>query len=560
MTGTVRRQEIQAQKVAVRALKRSIGTFDRHSRRKYIRDFFADFATYVETASYDDLVVKGFRSDVVFVGDYHALPSCQQFCARLLGDLARRSNRVVLAMEMVFGRQQRVLDEYMDGTIDDDEFRRRIRYDEEWGYEWSGFREILHTARRHGVNVVGIDCDLRSEFRYIRRRDRYAARRIVEIFLHDPVAKVVVFIGESHLARDHLPLKLARELAQQQMEKRSLTIVQNVDALYWHRAEAEEDEAEVVRVEGSRYCVFNASPIAKYEAYRQTIERWKAHGDDDEIDLAPTVHRMIETILRFLEVNPDGFVVERRDGFTVRLPDVFPEVYAHDGPPFIRGMMERHGLDDERIEQVLGHLARSGSCYVPRINAIFVGSFELTHAGEEASHFVNYALRNEIYEGWNGLSQPDHDRFYTSVMEEAIGYFGSKLIDPARNHFFETDFYRYYNKDPQLVEERTGYSFADFTAIIDFILLHKRFEKEYGSRNEVPAELLAGIRSGGSRFRILTHELGYFLGQQIYDGFQRGLVDHGEIVDLYRQRWDDTSSALSAYLDWAEKLAPLNSR
>ncbi|MFQ5719510.1 MAG: ChaN family lipoprotein [Acidobacteriota bacterium] len=551
--------EIRAQKAAVRALKRSIGTFDRHGRRKYIRDFLGDFSRYTEPASYDDLVVRGFRSDVVFVGDYHALVSSQMFCARFLDDLARRSNRLVLAMEMVFGRQQRVLDEFMSGAIEDDEFRRRIRYDDEWGYEWSGFAAILATARRYGIQVVGIDSEPRSEFRLIRRRDRYAARRIAEIFLHDERAKAVVFIGESHLARNHLPLKLAQELANRQMEKRSLTIVQNIDSLYWQRAESGESSRDIVRVEGSRYCVFNASPITKYEAYRQTIERWKSQSDDDDVDLAPTVHRMIDTILRFLQIHPERRIVDRRDGLTVRLPDTYPEVYVHEGPPFIRDMMQRYGLEEERIEQVLGHLSRSGSCFVPRINAIFVGSFNLTHAGEEASHFINYALRGELYESWNGGARLEHDRFYISVMDEAIGYFGSKLIDPARNHFFETDFYRLYKKDPQVVEEKTGYSFDEFTAIIDFILLHKRFEKEYAKRDAVPAELLAGIRSRGSRFRILTHELGYFLGQQIYDGYQRGLVTHEAIVELYARRWDETSSALSAYLDWAARLAPLGS-
>ncbi len=237
--------------------------------------------------------------------------------------------------------------------------------------------------------------------------------------------------------------------------------------------------------------------------------------------------------------------------------DVFPEVYAREDGEFVQGMMQRYGLDSEQIEQVLGHLERAGSCYVPRVNAIFIGTFNLAHAGEEASHFVNSALKGELYEDWNGGPLAGHDRFYSAVMEESIGYFGSKLIDPARNHFFETDFYRYYGKDAAEVEERTGYQYEDFRTIIDFILLHKKFERDYPKRQEVPESILDGLRSRGSRFRILTHELGYFLGQQIYDGYQKGLVTHAEITALYRQRWDRPSGALSAYLDWAEKLSPL---
>ena len=43
-------------------------------------------------------------------------------------------------------------------------------------------------------------------------------------------------------------------------------------------------------------------------------------------------------------------------------------------------------------------------------------------------------------------------------MEEALAFFGSKLIDPSRNHFFETEFYRYYKKTPDEVERETSYS------------------------------------------------------------------------------------------------------
>jgi hypothetical protein len=305
--------------------------------------------------------------------------------------------------------------------------------------------------------------------------------------------------------------------------------------------------------------VFKATPLAKYESYRQVLDRWhfQSEDDDDEVDLTPTVHSMVSTLLRFLKIDRSKYVVETRDDLPVRLQDVFPEVYAHEEPAFIAGMMRRYGLDAERIEQVLGHLARSGSCYIPRINAIFVGTFDLAHAGEEASHFVNSALKGELYENWHGEEVAGHDRFYGAVMEEAIGFFGSKLVDPTRNHFFETDFYRLYAKKPEEVEAQTGYKYPEFKAIIDFILLHKKLEKDYRQRRDVPPEILAGLGSTGGRFRTLTHELGYFLGQQIYDGFHRGLVSHDEIVGLYQSRWDQPASAVSAYLDWAERLAAL---
>jgi hypothetical protein len=552
-----RQREIRAQKAAVTALRREIGLVDHNARRTYIRDFHKDFSSFQERASYDDLIVRGFRSDIIYIGDYHALPRCQEFAARFLADMIQRSSSVVLGVEMVYGRQQHILDEWLARSIEDEELLRRLRYDQEWGYDWAAYRKVMETARSAGVPVVGLDREPRTGFRLIRKRDTYASGRIAEVFARTPDAKVVVLVGESHLARRHLPGRVARALGKQQMEKRSLVIVQNIDALYWQRAEEGMDDSDVVRLDTNRYCVFNATPLAKYEAYRQVLETWRDAGGDDDVDLAPTVHSMIETLLAFLRIDGDRPIFTDHNGAKLALPDLLPEVYAGEETEFVEEMMARHGLDEESRDQILGHLARAGSCYVPRINAIFVGTFDLTHAGEEASHFVNFALRGEIYEAWETGARPAHHRFYDAVLDEAIGYFGSKLIDPARNHFFETDFYRHHGSDPREVEARTGYSYADFRAIIDFILLHKKFERDFAERNEIPPAILEGIGSRGDRQRILTHELGYFLGQQIHDGYQKGLVSHAEILALYGRRREADDEPLAEYLDWVEKLKPL---
>jgi hypothetical protein len=71
----------------------------------------------------------------------------------------------------------------------------------------------------------------------------------------------------------------------------------------------------------------------------------------------------------------------------------------------------------------------------------------------------------------------------------------------------------------------------------------------------VPAELRDGIRTRSRReFSVLTHELGYYLGQQMYDGYHQGLVDRGAIRDLYGRRFAQPGSSLSAYLDLVARL------
>lgn len=542
---------------AVARLKKEIAGVDKNSRRKYIREYNEAFRTYDALSSHDDLVLTCSRADLIYIGDYHALPAAQNFAARLLKEIASRSDSTILAMEMVFGRQQRILDRWMAGEITEEEFLRRIRYEQEWGYPWEGFREIFQVAREHGVPVFGIDCEPRNGLRFIRRRDNYAGDRIADLFERRPEAKIVVVIGESHLAPSHLPERVDRVLAERGIPKRCVTVLQNVEEIYYQLAERGREQTEVVTLGPGRFCVFNASPLAKYESYRQTIERWKSGGEDDEqIDITPTIYRMIDTLLRFLGVNKYTTCVNHDSVCIEFLVDVYPEVYTGEDAPVLRRLLLRHGVSKAESARILGQIRNHGSFYVPRINAILVGDFNLVHGGEEASHFVNFSLKGEILEA-DIRRRPRHDLFYVTVIEEALGFFGSKLFVPGRNHFFETDLYRFYRKDPQTIVKNTPYTVEEFNEIIHFVLLHKKFEVGYQGYKEIPAELMRGIHSRGKRFRILTHELGYYLGQQLYDGLQGGLIPKEEIVALFRQSFDQTGAPLRAYLDLTEKLKPL---
>ena len=549
-------EEVAFQRATVARLRREIGDVDRNSRRGYIREFYAEFGRYEAVSSWDDLVIACYKSDIIYIGDYHALPASQQFAARLLEAIAVRSRQVLLGLEMIYGRHQALLDRFMRGGIDEAQFLKAIRYDLDWGYDWDGFRMLFEVARRHGIPVHGLDCGPRTGFQHIRRRDQYAADRLAAAIEANPGARSVVVFGESHLARTHLPGRVTQRLKRRGLEKRAVIVVQNLEEIAWKIAEDGLKDVEVARLAPDAWCHFNTSPIAKYEAYRRTIEIWKGEADqDDQVDLTSTVHGVIDMVLRFLHVDKLTCRVRTTGRTREPLVDLYPEVYSALEVEELRDVLRGAEFAEDEMQEVLDHVGRNGSCYVPRINAVFIGTFNMAHAGEEAAHFVNQALKGEI-DGRPPRPMAQHDLFYSSVMEEALGYFGSKLVDPSRNHFFETEFYQYYRKDPAEIEAHTAYTHEEFNAIIGFVLTHKRFEKEYAKYETVPEEILAGIRSEPRRANILVHELGYFLGQQIHDGYRDGLIDRREILDLFRTSFRRSGSALRAYLDLTAKLRP----
>ena len=545
----------EGQKKAVEHLKKIIFGSDPHSRKKYIKDFTDEFRSFSRISSLDDLLVSCYKADLIYCGDYHALKECQLFEAKLVQKIAERTKRVILCIEMVYSRNQAVLNSWMKGEISETEFLKRIRYDAEWGYSWEGFKEIFKVAGECGIPVFGIDSGPRGGFRYINKRDNFAAEKILHLFRSFPETKIIVIFGESHLAKNHLPRKVKQKLKKANLEKREVVIVQNVDRIYWERIERGLEYADVVEVSERKFCVFNSSLIAKYESYRQTIEMWKSY-DDEEVDLTPTVYNMIDTILKFLEIDKYTYLLNRENGYREYLVDVYPDVYSGSEKDFLRSLLLAKNYAPDEIETIEEHIAKKGSCFVPGLNAIIIGKLEVSHGGEEAAHFVNLALKK-------ALGRRDHhdvlhfDKFYAAVMEEAIAFFGSKLIDPSRNHFFETEFYQLYRKGREEIEKSTEYTYEEFREIIHFILLHKKFEKAYKKYHDIPQELLEGIKAEDRRFTILTHELGYFLGQQLFDAYEDGLIKREEIKSLFAMKFEKSGSALETYLMLAERIGEL---
>jgi hypothetical protein len=325
-----------------------------------------------------------------------------------------------------------------------------------------------------------------------------------------------------------------------------------MDEIYWQLADKHLQHADVVRVGARRYCVLTTGLIEKYEAYRRTIETWKQEGVDDDVDLTSTVYNVTDTILDFLKIDKHRYCLERDTECIEFIVDAYPEVYSDTDATLVRRLLRGVGMDSQDEEEILTHVERRGSCYVPRLNAILIGAFNLVHAGEEAGHFVNMALKGLIHEHAR-LWACQHDNFYTFVIEEALAFFASKLIHPARNYFQESPFYRLTGKPREEIEAQSGHAQEEFDKIVRFILVHKRMEQDYTDYEHVPEEILAGINADRKRVYILTHELGYFLGQQMYEGFQQKVITREEISRLFRTRFDESGSALNAYLSLAER-------
>src|ERR1700734_3227516 len=208
--------------------EREIRAQDTHNRRKYLREYGDAFRTYDSLLDSPQLQNAMQAADVVLIGDYHALPAAQRYAASVIEQRALAGDRpVVLGIETIFARDQHILDEWWRREIDEHEFRQRIRFDLDWGYDWAPFYELLVAARDHADALYGLDCLPREDLRKIGARDRHAAAKLAEIRDAHPNAAIVVLFGESHLAPGHLPQAARQEVPDANL----LTVLQNVDPL-----------------------------------------------------------------------------------------------------------------------------------------------------------------------------------------------------------------------------------------------------------------------------------------------------------------------------------------
>ena len=524
-TTTLRFRRSAAQLDALAKVEREIRASDRNSDRKYLREFSEAYPSYHSVLSSSQLQQALASADILLVGDYHALANCQRYCARLVAERASRRQRpVVLAVEAIFARDQHIVDEWMRDEIDERELRERIRYDLDWQYDWMPFYELLQSARAYGAPVYGLDCMPRGDMRKISVRDRHATLKIAEIRAQHPAAQIIVLFGESHLAPSHLPAELSSLLPGEKL----VTVLQNLDRLYWMAAGERKAPVEAVRVSDQAICVFNATPLEKYESYRLYLERWRCERAQPD-DLAPLFYNLIDALLRFLGV--DKYKPGR---YISAIVDSLPEVHSRRNEESFRKLLLRRRATPRELEATLEEVRQCGCCFVVRLNTIFATRLNMLRAAEIAAQFVQLACRDRREEvEQHAPEKSPADRFYGAVLDEALVYLGSRVLYPARPPVRESDYYALYSHPREVVGYWSLCSYREYLEMLDFLLLHKDYELHRGQYGRPPRLIETALQYGGTRFEYVTRELGLMLGTELYDAYVAGRVTRQSLRALF---------------------------
>ncbi len=567
-TGILRSRRSAAQLHAIASVEREIRAIDPAAGRKYLRDFREAYRSYEKILAPSDVRDEIAKAGIVLVGDYHALPNSQRYLASLLRDSELHQRPVVLGVETIFSRDQHILDEWFRGEIDEDELRQRIRFELDWGYEWAPFYELLSAARDHGASIYGLDCMPREDLRKIGARDRHSADQIAELRRQHPDALIVVLFGESHLAPQHLPALLQQRLPAEPV----LTVLQNVDALYWRAAGEARDHVEAVQVRKdvreNVLCVFNATPLEKYENYRLCLDRWRRSDNDHSApDLGPTLYNLIDGMVRFLGI--DQYSPHNTTQPRV-LVDLMPEVYSRSSDALLRRLLSRRGFTAEHRRSLLRQVRERGSVYLTPINAVYVRQFRMTSSAEDATRFLHQACRG-LPNLSNGKALAQHaapnaasvaqsldrdDAFCMAVFEHALAFFGSRILYPARPALRDSDLADLFDVTHEDLEHQTALPFAEAVDALDFLIQHREcdFWDNHRSPSQQSKSLSQAPAFTGRKYEYVAEQLGCLTGTDLYDAYIEGRLTTAALRRLFLTHIEQPGVACEAYVQLRTRL------
>lgn len=491
--------------------------FSKKEMEKYEEGYLESVKISYSPSNIKELKREIKKSDIVIVGDYHTLNQSQKTFLKLLK--ISGSKKIIIALEFFLAKFQNDAQKYLQDKISEKTFLHRIEYKKNWEYDiWQNFKPIFQYAKKNEIPVIGIDC-MPPECETLYARDSFAAWRIIESLRRDPHRKIFVLIGETHTSPSHLPQTIKENLGKIGLEKKILVIHQNIEGIYFDLLnKGLEQDIEIVKLYDGRFCIINTPPIIVQQSFLNWLE-----FETETIEysnLENNFKKITQHLCNFLNIS----IKEKLKNLTV---------YGHGDIAFLELIKKK--VSDEEFDEFRKNIEKGESHYFPDENIVYLGTLSLNHAGEEASHFVKSSLG-----GYHEPRDPE-DFFYSKVLHEAIGFFGSKVINPKRKAQHLSHFRKILKDEKCRAEEKK---------IAELVILHKKWER----RKKWEPNFHKFNIDSNEIFYILYHKLGYILGELLYYGLLDGKFKRKEIKSLYEMNFEESGKAPELYLNLIKRL------
>ncbi|MBT3182212.1 MAG: hypothetical protein HN337_06880 [Deltaproteobacteria bacterium] len=494
--------------------------FDSYERayRRAVKD-------YDRVSDEGEMIEEILSSDIIYVGDYHTCNQSQRSFLRILKATVKTDSEFMVGMELLHKRHQKTLNEFLADKIDEKTFLKRIKLMEHWVFDlWSNFKPIFDFCKYHKIPMYAIDAAKKGS--NVKERDLASAKLLAKVLKDNPGKRLFVFIGDLHIAPKHLPRDVSRELKKLKMYANDSIVFQNSESIYWDLAEhGVEDYVEVVKMQEDNFCRMHTPPVISQRSYLNWLEH--EEGEIDYADAKSSFLELCDRICDFLKLNIGGAREE-------------VEIFTSGDLSFLKRLHDKGVFSPQEIDTIKKQILASESYYISKAKIVYLANLSINHAAEEASHFIKNIC--------SGSEEPREmiDAFYANTLHEALGFFGSKIINNRRKCYHARDFKNllaYFTtiRIPQerLVEYETAH------LVTEYLKLERR-----GEALDSPEV----FRSRMDLFLSITHALGYMLGDRLYYGLISQVIKKSDIRDLFQSPWLDDGEPIEVYLGLHEKL------
>lgn len=467
--------------------------------RAYQRRYEQATKRYRKAISLDEVDARIAKADVVYVGDYHTLRMAQQAYLALVKSALKSDRRVVLALEFVEARHQATLEAFLAGKLTEKKFLSKIGHPYRGPFDiWPGFAPILELARKKKLSVVAIDRRAPGP-RSLELRDEGAAKPIARALQADDHPLVLVLMGQFHIAPMHLPKQVARELGE--TKRNALVVYQNAEGVYWSLARRGDVETtRAVELNDHELCLVNTSPVVSQRSFLDYVEAEVGDSPLEESGIALTFRHLARDIGRFT-----GLKVGRAvDDVLVMTPSEFN---------VLQRIQRRAHFTPRELKHLERHVLSLESAWIPRAKAVWLASMSLNHAAEEAAHFVRHACVGDAMD--RERSRPD--AFWARCLEEAIGFFGSRLVNPKRRCTQLDEWTWHFQHGRGELKRVAAFTLALSAALKDDV---------GAAQGMVP-------QGNDELFNGVSHALGYLLGDALARAFAQRTVSRADVRALF---------------------------
>lgn len=449
----------------------------------------------------------------------------------------------------------------MAGRMSDETFLEKIGFEQHWIFDlWPNFKPLFDFAKYHNIPIYALDAaPLDSS---LKERDEATGRLVASRFARDPRKKIFVFIGDLHLAPQHLPAEVERvwkklwsstssdrtgsgagllraggprndmplpprspSLKGEECP-RSLTLYQNSETIYWKLAKKGiEDQVSVVKINGRSFCRMHTPPMIVQQSYINWLEH--EEGEIDYSDAKHSFMELVDRIAKFLSIK----LGKEKD-------DV--EVYTSGDLTFLNKLKRRKSFSKEALSIVKRQILASESYYIAAEKIVYLANLSLNHASEEAAHFIKSLC--------SGPEFPRDlvDAFYANILHESLGFFGSKLVNSKRKCLHEKgfkDLLAYFQTVKVPTERQLEYETAHL------VTEYLKFEKK-----GKPLRYTTIFEQGAELFMAITHAIGYMLGDKMYYALKTGKIKKPFIRELFFDLWEEEGAPFEVYNTLRNKL------